>query len=534
MTTIIPEKATVNPVGHPDEDAATRDRFGQNIKDLTAQAETKAAERQHAKGKNTARERITMLCDDGKWSEIDQFMGGDMSKGHLGCGVVTGFGAVGGREVAIYSQDFSVRGGSLGEVEGQKIVRLMKLAIRARIPIIGILDSGGARIQEGVTALDQYGQIFRLSCQASGFVPQISIVLGPCAGGAVYSPALTDFIIMTKENSHMFVTGPDVVKATTGEDVTFSQLGGGDIHNARSGVAHYLGEDEEDALDFAATLLTYLPANCHDDAPRFAYEPNGDDEARAHALSALVPVSPKAAYDVRDVVENIVDHGEFLEIMPLFAQNIVCGIACVNGYSVGVVANQPLVDAGTLDVDASEKAARFVRFCDAFRLPVLTLVDVPGYRPGTEQESAGIIRRGAKMISAYGNATVPLITLILRKAYGGAYIVMGSKSLGADLNFSWPDAQIAVMGADGAVSIMMRRELKAAIEAGEDPMEAQKRLAAEYSEEHINPNLSLSTGALDAVITPETTRSVLVRSLELLRDKKSRLTVEKYHDNMPL
>ncbi|MGO3795555.1 MAG: acyl-CoA carboxylase subunit beta [Pauljensenia sp.] len=501
---------------------------------VSAQTEAHAATRQHPKGKLTAKERMEAFFDDGIWTEVGQFVGGDIRRGDTGAAVHTGFGKVQGRMVAVYAQDFSNRGGTLGRVEGDKIIALYDTAIRLRIPVVGMLDSGGARIQEGVVALSQYGRIFRKSCQASGLVPQISLILGPCAGGAVYSPALTDFIIMTREHSHMFVTGPDVVRATTGEEVSFEDLGGAAMHNFHSGVAHYLAETEQEAIDYVRSLLDYLPSSCETSAPRYDYEANAQDLAASQSVGELVPTSARRPYDVVEVIQHLVDHGEFVEIQQLFAPRIVIGFACLEGRSVGVVANQPMVDAGTLDVDASEKAARFVRFCDAFGLPIVTLVDVPGYRPGTQQEQAGIIRRGAKLISAYANATVPMVTVILRKAYGGAFIVMGSKSIGADLAFAWPDAEIAVMGAEGAVSIMHRRDLARTAESGGDVEAERARLVEEYRASSVNPDLSVRTGELDGIITPSHTRQVLVDSLELLGTKDQTYPHLKRHDNGPL
>lgn len=511
-----------------------RETHDDQVVSLTTQAEKRAAARQHPSGKLTARERLDALLDPGTFVEVGQFQGGSMRNGFTGAAVITGHGEINGRRVAVYSQDFSVRGGTLGRVEGQKIINIMDLAMQMRIPILGLLDSGGARIQEGVVALTQYGRIFRKSCAASGSVPQLSLILGPCAGGAVYSPALTDFVIMTREHSHMFVTGPDVVRAVTGEEVSFEELGGAEVHNVHSGVAHYLADDEEDALEYARSLLTYLPSSFEKPAPSYDYLPAANEDTLAEELGNLVPESTRTPYDVIAVIENLVDHGEFVEVQAGFAKNIVIGFACVAGQSVGIVANQPLHDAGTLDVDASEKAARFVRLCDAFNLPIITLVDVPGYRPGTEQEQAGIIRRGAKMIFAYGNATTPMITVVLRKAYGGAYIVMGSKSIGADINFAWPGAEIAVMGADGAVSIMNRRELAAAEKAGEDVEQVRTALVRQYTEQAVNPDLSVAEGEFDAIITPLQTRAALVRALELLKTKHRPVSGSKRHGNGPL
>ncbi|WP_022868357.1 acyl-CoA carboxylase subunit beta [Schaalia vaccimaxillae] len=511
----------------------TRTGFIERQEEVAAQAEAQAASRQHAKKKQTARERLSAFFDDGQWNEVGQFIGGSVRAGDVGSAVVTGYGRVQGRMVVAYAQDFSIRGGTLGEVEGDKIIDAIDMAIRMRIPIVGIQDSGGARIQEGVVALAQYGRIFKKTCEASGLVPQISIILGPCAGGAVYQPALTDFIIMTRENSHMFVTGPDVVQATTGEKVTLEELGGAAIHSFQSGVAHHMAEDEAEAISYVRSLLDYLPSSCLSAPPLYDYEDNEEDVTAAQFVGDLVPSSARHPYDIREVIEAVVDHGEFVEVQDLFAPNVCIGLACLQGRSVGIVANQPMNDAGTLDVDASEKTARFVRFCDAFGLPVITLVDVPGYRPGTQQEQAGIIRRGAKVIVAYANATVPMITVILRKAYGGAYIVMGSKSIGADLAFAWPDAQIAVMGAEGAASIVHRRELALAKERGD--FEAEKaRLIAQYEEETVNPDLSIRSGQLDGIIRPSDTRKVLIDSLDLLASKDQRVAHIKRHDNGPM
>lgn len=499
---------------------------------IANQAEEKAQSFQHAKGKQTARERLDAILDPNSFIEIGQFVGGDGAS--TGSAVITGFGEIEGRQVAIYAQDFSIKGGTLGKIEGQKICALLDRAMALRIPVISLLDSGGARIQEGVVALGQYGRIFKKTCQASGLIPQISIILGPCAGGAVYCPALTDFIIMTKENSHMFVTGPDVVRAVTGEDVSLADLGGAQLHNAQSGVAHYLAEDEADALDYVRSLLTYLPNHCDDEVPHYEYAPSKDDEEAAASIASLVPAESRQPYDMVEVIENLVDHGEFLQVQEYFAASVVIGFACINGRAVGIVADQPQVNAGTLDVDASEKAARFVRCCDAYGLPIVTLVDVPGYRPGTDQESSGIIRRGAKLIFAYANATVPMVTIILRKAYGGAYIVMGSKSIGADFCYAWPKAEIAVMGADGAVNILNRRDIKAAGPNPKDMAAKAQELATAYQAEHINPHLSVASGELDGVIDPSSTRQVIAEALEVLTHKDTSHPGIKRHSNGPL
>ena len=520
-----------------DSEATTA--FRQRIARIDREAEEHAAARQHAKGKRTARERINDLLDDSTFLEIGRYSGSGAGDKARPSGVVTGFGQIDGRQVAVYSQDFSVSGGALGTIEGDKIVRLLDDALRLRIPVIGLIDSGGAKIQEGVGALRQYGRIFNRTCAASGLVPQISVILGPCAGGAVYSPALTDFVIATRQASHMFVTGPDVVRATTGEQISAEDLGGAQIHGSVSGVVHYVADDEEDALGQVRTFLAYLPSSSEVSAPLYAYD-DADAQADAEAarsVGEIVPASTRQAYDVVEVVSAVVDHGELVQVQEEFAPNVVVGFACFEGHPVGIVANQPLVDAGTLDVDASEKLARFVRFCDAFGLPVFTFVDVPGYRPGAEQEHAGIIRRGAKVINAYATATVPLVTIVLRKAYGGAYIVMGSKAIGADLNFCWPGAEIAVLGAAGAVGIIHRRDLaKVRDEQGEEAATAEhERLVAEYTDAVINPDKAVAIGEIDAVIAPEDTRNVIVDSLAALRAKNdARPESPKKHDNIPL
>lgn len=520
------------------DSAATR-AFRERIARVDAQAEEAAARRQHPKGKSTARERIAELLDADSFLEIGRYTGSGAGEGARPSGVVTGFGQIGGRQVAVYSQDFSVSGGALGAIEGDKIVRLLDDALRLRIPVIGLIDSGGAKIQEGVGALRQYGRIFNRTCAASGLVPQISVILGPCAGGAVYSPALTDFVIATREASHMFVTGPDVVRAVTGEQISAEELGGARIHGRVSGVVHYVAEDESDALEQVRTLLAYLPSSADQEAPRYDYDgaARAADAAAAASVGSLVPASSRQAYDVAEVVTALVDHGELVQVQEVFAPNVVIGFACFEGRPVGIAANQPLADAGTLDVNASEKLARFVRFCDAFGLPVVTFVDVPGYRPGAEQEHAGIIRRGAKVINAYATATVPLVTVILRKAYGGAYIVMGSKAIGADLNFCWPGAEIAVLGAQGAVGIIHRRDLaRVREERGEEAAAAEhERLVAQYADSVINPDKAVAIGEIDAVIAPEATRSVIVDSLAALADKRdARHVPTKKHDNIPL
>jgi propionyl-CoA carboxylase beta chain len=499
----------------------------------------KAAEKQHAKGKQTARERIEALLDHGSFVEIDEFVrhrttafGMDRFRPYADS-VVIGTGTIHGRQVAVFSQDFTVFGGSLGEVAGDKIVKIMDLAIKTRVPIIGILDSGGARIQEGVVALGKYGEIFKRNTAASGVIPQISIVCGPAAGGAVYSPALTDFVIMVDKTSQMFVTGPDVIKAVTGEDVGMEALGGALTHNQTSGVSHYLAADEDDAFDYARILLSYLPNNYDSEPPQYFATTDLEVTDRDRHLDTVIPDSPNQPYDVLTVIDHVFDAGSFLEVQPLFAPNIVIGFARVDGSSVGVIANQPNQMAGTLNIDAGEKAARFVRFCDAFNIPIVTLVDVPGYLPGTDQEWTGVIRRGAKLLYAYAEATVPLVTVITRKAYGGAYIVMGSKQLGADLNFAWPTAEIAVMGGQGAVNILYRQELKQAEEDGKDVNAVRTQLADEYTYNVASPFLAAERGEIDSVIEPAATRATIIKALRALRGKKV-TEPDKKHGNIPL
>jgi len=492
----------------------------------------RAIEKQHSRGKGTARERIDLLLDPGSFVELDELARhrstnfGQEANRPYGDGVVTGYGTVDGRQVCVFAQDFTVFGGSLGEVFGEKIVKVMDLAMKIGCPVIGINDSGGARIQEGVVSLGLYGEIFFRNVRASGVIPQISLVMGPCAGGAVYSPAVTDFTVMVDQTSHMFITGPDVIKTVTGEDVGFEELGGARTHNTKSGNAHYLAADERDAVDYVKALLSYLPSNNLDEPP--SYESTVDDLADDE-LDTLIPDSANQPYDIHRVVEHVLDDGEFLEVMPLYAQNIVVGFGRVEGHSIGVVANQPMHFAGCLDIAASEKAARFVRTCDAFNIPILTFVDVPGFLPGTGQEWDGIIRRGAKLLYAYAEATVPKVTVITRKAYGGAYDVMGSKHLGADLNFAWPTAQIAVMGAQGAVNILYRQELQGA----EDPTAMRARLVEEYEDTLANPYVAAERGYVDSVIAPSQTRTQVARALRALRTKRETLPPKK-HGNIPL
>ncbi len=499
-----------------------------------------AVAKQHERGKLTARERIDLLLDPGSFTEFDELARhratdfGIAATRPYGDGVVTGYGTVDGRPVCVFSQDFTVFGGSLGEVYGEKIVKIMDHALKTGCPMIGINDGGGARIQEGVVALGLFAEIFYRNVMASGVVPQVSLIMGPCAGGAVYSPAITDFTLMVEGTSHMFITGPDVIKTVTGEDVTFEDLGGAHAHGVKSGVAHYQARDEQDCIDFARDLLSYLPSNNLEDPPaRPAPDPDPTEATEINEtdaeLDTLIPDSPNQPYDMHEVITRVLDDGEFLEIHAGFAPNIVVGFGRVEGHPVGVVANQPMHFAGCLDIDASEKAARFVRTCDAFSIPILTFVDVPGFLPGVSQEWQGIIRRGAKLIYAYAEATVPKVTVITRKAYGGAYDVMGSKHLGGDVNLAWPTAQIAVMGAQGAVNILYRRELAAA----QDPDAVRARRITEYEDTLANPYIAAERGYVDAVIRPAETRPAVSRALRTLRTKRQNLPPKK-HGNIPL
>lgn len=496
---------------------------------------TRAREKQHAKGKGTARERIEMLVDANSFTEIDEFarhrahnFGMDKNRPY-GDGVIIGTATVDGRPIALYSQDFTVFGGSLGEVHSEKIVKIAEFALKAGIPLIGINDSGGARIQEGVASLNGYGKIFRLNTRSSGVIPQISLILGPCAGGSAYSPAITDFTVMVKETSHMFITGPDVIKTVTGEDVGMEELGGAFTHNTKSGNAHYLADSEADAIDYVKALLSYLPSNNMDASPILPPTQNLDKSSTDVALNTLIPDSPNQPYDMKSLISAIVDEAEFLEVHALYAPNIVVGFARIEGQSIGVIANQPSQLAGTLDINSSEKAARFLRFCDAFNIPILTLVDVPGFMPGTEQEWNGIIRRGAKLLYAYAEASVPLVTLITRKAYGGAFIVMGSKYLGSDINFAWPSAEIAVMGAQGAVNILYRKELS----ESKDQNAKRAELITEYTEKFSNPYLAAERGTIDSVIEPEDSRQYITKAFRTLKTKRDTLPARK-HGNIPL
>ena len=493
-----------------------------------------SVERQHARGKLTARERLDLLLDPDSFVELDMLARhrahgfGIENTRPLTDGVVTGWGTIDGRKVFVFSQDFTVFGGALGEVFAEKIHKVMDLAESVGAPMIGINDGAGARIQEGVVSLASYGGIFHRNVKASGVIPQISVIMGPCAGGAVYSPAMTDFIFMVKGTSNMFITGPDVVKSVTGEEVTQEELGGALTHATKSGVANIVCEDEVACLAQVRYLMSFLPANNLEDAPYF--EPDDDPMRDCDALLGLIPDAPNKPYDMKKVIADIVDDAEFFEINALWAMNIVCGYARIGGMVVGIVGNQPQVLAGCLDIDASEKAARFVRTCDAFNIPLVTFVDVPGFLPGTEQEYGGIIRHGAKLLYAYCEATVPRIQIITRKGYGGAYVVMNSKSIGADLAYAWPSAEIAVMGAQGAVNIIFRKEIA---EAGDKGVERTAELIDEYTERFANPYNAAERGYVDDVIEPRETRRVLVRALEMLRTKKEQLPQRK-HGNVPL
>jgi len=500
-----------------------------------ANRRSEAVDKQHARGKLTAMERIERLLDEDSFQQIDGLarhrshnFGMEKSRPY-GDGVITGYGTIDGRQVCVFAQDFTVFGGSLGEVFGEKICKVMDLALKTGVPMIGINDSGGARIQEGVVSLGLYGEIFKRNAHASGVIPQISLILGPCAGGAVYSPALTDFIVMVDKTSHMFITGPEVIKTVTGEEVAFEDLGGARTHNTKSGVAHYMASDEDDALEYVKNLLSFLPSNNMDEVPYLDVEADLEISAEDLLLDTIIPDSPNQPYDMHKVIETIVDDGEFLETQAMFAPNIICGYGRVEGRPVGIVASQPMQFAGTLDIDASEKAARFVRTCDSFNVPVITLVDVPGFLPGADQEWQGIIRRGAKLLYAYAEATVPLVTIITRKAYGGAYDVMGSKHLGADINLAWPSAQIAVMGAQGAVNVLYRKELAEA----KDPEVERAKLLQEYDDKFANPYIAAERGYIDRVIVPSETRVMVIRALRSLRGKRQILPPKK-HGNIPL
>ena len=509
----------------------------ERLRNLREQSQTgggpKRLQQQHDKGKLSARERLDILLDPDTFQEIDPFIThratefGMADKKTIGDAVVTGYGKVDGRQIFVFSQDFTVLGGSVSEVVGQKICKVMDLAIKTGSPLVGLNDSGGARIQEGVTSLSAYGEIFKRNTLASGVVPQISVILGPSAGGAVYSPAITDFVFMVQGISQMYITGPDVIKSVTGEEVTHEQLGGALTHSARSGVAHFVLETEQDCLAQVRRLLGYLPSNNMEEPPlaKTLDDPQRSDEGLSH----VVPDEPNKAYDIRDVILHVVDDDEFMEVQQGYAPNVVIGFARFNGKPVGIVGNQPAYLAGVLDINASTKAARFVRFCDCFNLPLITFVDVPGFMPGTDQEYGGIIRHGAKLLYAYTEATVPKISVMTRKAYGGAYIVMSSKHLRGDINLAWPSAEIAVMGPEGAVNIVFREELA----KSENPSETRTQLTEEFRDKFANPYVAASQGFLDDVIDPRETRPRLIDALDMLQDKQDTLPPKK-HGNIPL
>jgi acetyl-CoA carboxylase carboxyltransferase component len=493
----------------------------------------RAVARQHARGKMTARERVGALLDAGSFVELDVLarhrssgLGLDDERPYTD-GVITGWGTVAGRQVFVFSQDFTVFGGSLGEVFAEKIVKVMDMAVRVGAPFIGINDGAGARIQEGVVSLDSYGEIFRRNVQASGVIPQISVIMGPCAGGAVYSPALTDFVFMVQDSSYMFITGPDVVRTVTGEDVTLQELGGAITHATRSGVAHFVAPDDRACLSGVRHLLSFLPSS-NANAPPWS-KPTDTPDRLVPELATILPDSPNKPYDMGSVIAAVVDDGRLYEYSPMWARNLVCGFARLDGHPVGVVGNQPKVLAGVLDIDSSEKGARFVRTCDAFNIPLVTFVDVPGFLPGTDQEYGGIIRHGAKLLFAFCEASVPRIQVVTRKAYGGAYVVMNSKAIGADLAFAWPSAELAVMGPQGAVEILHRRQL----EEADDPDTLRVELVRDYAEHHANPWIAAERGYVDDVIDPGDTRSVLITSLSMLRSKREELPRRK-HGNVPL
>jgi len=502
-------------------------------KEILKMGGEKAVQKHKEKGKLTARERLDLLFDPGTFQEVDMFVkhrcvNFGMEKVDIPAdGVITGYGLVNGRPVCAYSQDFTSRAGSLGEMHAKKICKIMDLALKVGVPVVGFNDSGGARIQEGVDALSGYGQIFFRNSNASGVIPQISAIMGPTAGGAVYSPAMTDFIFMVKNTSYMFITGPQVIKSVTGEDVTFEELGGAMVHNEKSGVAHFACESDEDVIEKIKILLSYLPLNNMEDPP---YLPPSDVPSReAPELDTLIPDNPNQPYDMKDVIRAIVDEGKFFEPHEYYAQNIIVALARLNGYPIGIIANQPKVYAGCLDINASDKATRFIRFCDAFNIPLLTIADVPGYLPGTDQEWGGIIRHGAKLLWCYSEATVPKMLLITRKSYGGAYLAMCSKDLGADIVYAWPTAEIAVMGASGAANIIYRKEIKEA----ENPEEKRKEKIEEYESLFANPYRAAERGYIDAVILPRQTRPKLIAALEFLKSKREARAPKK-HGNIPM
>jgi acetyl-CoA carboxylase carboxyltransferase component len=487
----------------------------------------KRIEKQHAKGKLTARERIAKLLDAGSFEEIDSFRASREPNSPLSDAVVTGYGTVNGRKTFVYAQDFTVQGGSLGEVVGEKICKVMDIAMKVGAPVVGLNDSGGARIQEGITSLYGYGEIFVRNTLASGVIPQISAIYGPCAGGAVYSPALTDFVFMTASNSFMFLTGPKVVKTVTHENVTVDQLGGANVHMSKSGVTHFVHETEEESIENIKKLLSYLPSNNLEDPP--IVETNDPFNRMEEALNEIVPLNPNKGYNVKDVISLVVDDGEFFEVQPLYASNLVVGFARLNGRTIGIVANQPNVLAGVLDINSSMKGARFIRFCDSFNIPLVTFIDTPGFMPGTTQEYGGVIKHGAKMLYAYSEATVPELSVIMRKAYGGAYIVMSSKHLHGDMNYAWPTSEIAVMGAKGAIEILKRKEL----EKAEDKEKFIQEQEADYRENIANPYIAAKYGFIDDIFEPKTTRPRLIKALEMLITKREELPAKK-HGNIPL
>ena len=509
----------------------------EQLAEMRRQSQLSGGERriqqQHDRGKLTARERVAALLDEGSFAELDSFVThratefGLADQKILGDAVVTGYGRVDGRLVFVYSQDFTVMGGSLSEVVGGKICKAMDLAMKVGAPVIGLVDSGGARIQEGVDSLGGYGDIFLRNTLASGVIPQISVIMGPAAGGGVYSPALTDFTFMVRGTGQMYITGPDVIKAVTGEEVTHEQLGGAEAHTVKSGVAHFAYDNDEECLAAVRRLLSFLPTNNTEDPPRV--DAQGDPAQQIDALRTVIPEETNQAYDMKEIIRFVVDSGDFMQVHEHYAPNIIVGFARMGGQSVGIVAQQPLQMAGVLDIDASIKGARFVRFCDAFNIPLVTFVDVPGFMPGTHQEYGGIIKHGAKLIYAYAEATVPKISVLTRKAYGGAYIVMSSKHLRGDINYAWPTGEVAVMGPDGAVNIVYRE----AIQKAEDPEGTRARLVQEYAEQFANPYIASSRGFLDDVIDPAETRLKIIQALEMLRDKRDTLPPKK-HGNIPL
>jgi propionyl-CoA carboxylase beta chain len=515
----------------------TTDELIEQLRRLRTAAEEpasrRAGDRQHDLGKLTARERVETLLDKGTFSEMDMLVQHQASgfgiedKRPLGDAVITGWGTIDGRTVFVFAEDFTAFGGSLGEVVANKICKIMDLAMATGAPLVGLKDSGGARIQEGVTALDGYGRIFERNVRASGVIPQISVVMGPCAGGAVYSPAITDFVYQVEGLSHLFITGPDVIRAVTGEDVTFEDLGGAHAHGSKSGVTHFVASDDRSALEEVRYLLSFLPRNNMEVPPFFT--PMDSPDRMDEELTTIIPDNANLPYDMVELIDMVVDDGDFYQVHEHYAGNIVVGFARLDGYALGIIGNQPSVLAGTLDIASSVKAARFIRFCDAFNVPIVSFVDVPGFLPGIEQEHGGIIRHGAKLLYAYAEATVPKITVITRKAYGGAYVVMNSRAVRADVVYAWPTAEIAVMGAQGAVNVIHRREISAA----DDPVERRQELINEYESQFNNPYVAAERGFVDEVIEPRETRPRLIRALEMLRSKRESMPPRK-HGNIPL